>query len=67
MRESGHFLMPRYDSDVHREWINTLSDMSLNEWETSLVENLQQMVTVGLPISSRQEEVLEKLYIEKTS
>jgi hypothetical protein len=62
--------MPQRNSNkVLREWVTRINDegRGLTHWEEhEFMPSVTERVEVGLPISERQEEILENIYAEKT-
>ena len=56
------------DIKVIRHWIETIINegRNLTVWETNFVESLSDQVEMKGYISDRQEEILERIYSEKT-
>lgn len=56
--------------DVYKSWIETLSNEAsddLSVWETNFLESLSGRLEKEMNLTERQAEVLEKIYVEKTS
>lgn len=55
--------------EVLLHWVSELDKVwsTLNDWETHFVAGLSFRIKNGEKISQRQQEVLEKIYAEKTS
>ena len=56
-------------SDIHKYWVSTILDEAsdlLNSWETTFIESIDERLSMKLPLTQRQEEILEKIYAEKT-
>ena len=58
----------RQPLDVIKYWISTVNDegRGLTEWELDFMDSLTEQMEDSTFISERQEEVLERLYSEKT-
>ena len=56
--------------EVLQQWIDTIQDEAsdkLSNWEINFMENISSRVASKWPLTQRQEEILEKIYSEKTS
>lgn len=52
-----------------RHYIETVLDEAsddLNDWETKFIENVDRITQIGGSLSKKQEEILERIYAEKT-
>lgn len=55
--------------EVYINWIETILDEAsdeLNEWESNFVNDISIKVLNGGTLTQRQEEILERIYAEKT-
>ena len=56
--------------EVLSDWIETIETEAsdeLNEWESKFVESVSSQLNRYGKLSQRQEEILERIYAEKTS
>lgn len=56
-------------NEVHRAWINAIIDEaqdSLSTWEMGFITSITTIVEKGWGLSQKQEEILERIYAEKT-
>jgi hypothetical protein len=56
--------------EVLKSWVDAIHDEaadSLNEWEMEFIESVSSILASGRQLSQRQEQVLERIYAEKTS
>lgn len=55
--------------EVLLHWVSELDKVwhTLNDWETHFVGGLSFKIARGEPISQKQQEVLERIYADKTS
>lgn len=55
-------------SEIIEDWINTvqLSGRDLSKWEQDFMESIQDQFERKKWISDKQEEILERIYSEKT-
>jgi hypothetical protein len=56
------------DADVIRSWIESIQDngRGLSKWEQDFVESVAEQMERSNSVSDRQEEILERIYAEKT-
>lgn len=54
---------------VIEEWIQAINEFSwrLSKWETDFMESITEQFETKRWISDKQEEILERIYAEKTS
>src|SRR5262245_6021800 len=60
---------PKYDHEVHRDWVQKIQSegRDLTEWEENFVQDLAERFTFGRKlVSKKQEDILERIYVEKT-
>ena len=58
------------DLQVIKSWIDAIleeSEEKLTDWERDFVTSVQARNNLGLDLTQRQEEILERIYSEKTS
>ena len=56
--------------EILQSWLDAIIDEAsdkLSNWETGFIENISDRVAHKWPLTQRQEEILEKIYSEKTS
>ena len=55
--------------EVIKYWIDTINTEAkeLSKWEENFMESVTEQFELWKSISNRQEEILERLYTEKTS
>lgn len=53
--------------DIIKQWIDDVNTLgkNLTEWELGFMETVTDRVERLLPISEKQEEILERIYTEK--
>lgn len=58
-----------HTAEVIRHWIDTISTegRGLSKWEGDFVESVAEQFEERGSISDRQEEILERIYAEKTA
>jgi hypothetical protein len=56
------------DAKVIEDWINIINEegKNLSKWELDFMESISDQFSVKNWISDRQEEILERIYSEKT-
>lgn len=57
-------------NEVLKNWVDTILEEAsdnLNDWETKFIDDMQLRINNKWSLSQRQEEILEKIYAEKTS
>ncbi len=57
------------DRKILQHWIEVILDESsdeLNDWESSFIDNIQVKLSYG-PLTEKQEDKLEDLYVKHTS
>jgi hypothetical protein len=55
--------------EIWQYWIDTIIDEAsdnLTAWDLNFVSNMETYLTNGRPLTQRQEEILERIYAEKT-
>jgi len=57
-----------YKAETIREWLDAIRDDSdgLTKWEQEFVDSVAKQFETRGSISDRQEEILERIYAEKT-
>jgi uncharacterized membrane-anchored protein len=60
--------MPRQSKDVLQQWINDTNrdGKQLTDWELHFMESITEQFSETGRLSERQEEILERIYAEKT-
>lgn len=56
--------------DVLKHWVEVIKDEAqdkLTSWETDFVDSVENQLYSGRQLSQKQEEILERIYAEKTS
>ena len=58
----------KYQPEVIKDWIDIILSRGVNltKWELSFVESVSEQFDRRGSISERQEEILERIYAEKT-
>ncbi len=53
--------------EVLQSWLDAIADDSeLDAWEQGFVENIKEQLTARGTLTRRQQEILERIYAEKT-
>lgn len=58
------------DEETLRHWIKTIKDEAsdkLTSWEIDFIDSVESAINLVGKLSPRQEEILERIYAEKTS
>jgi len=59
------------DADKYRSWIERIEEEGqrhgLTKWEADFIESLQEQLDEKDFLSKRQAEILEKIYVDRTS
>ena len=57
-----------YPKQVFQEWVDKIQEQGrgLTKWEEDFVESIADRLSSGQSLSERQEEILERIYAEKT-
>ena len=55
--------------EVIEHWINTINEegRNLSKWELSFMESITDQFSRSNTVSDKQEEILERIYADKTS
>ena len=60
--------MKRHSPEVYQDWVDRiLIEAKLTQWEQDFVDNINKLLTLELQLSSKQAEILERIYAEKTN
>lgn len=56
------------DSKIYQDWIKAIMDeATLNSWETDFIASISNRLDNGRTLTQAQEEVLDRIYTEKTN
>lgn len=58
------------DPEILRSWVDAIMEEAsdkLSSWEIDFVESIDRQLRGGRVLSQKQEEILERIYAEKTS
>jgi uncharacterized protein YmfQ (DUF2313 family) len=58
------------DSETLKYWLDSIETEAsdkLTDWENSFIESIWSRIKAGYTLSQKQEEILERIYAEKTS
>lgn len=60
--------MPKYTLEDWEHWVDIIQckGRGLTKWEEDFIESLAEQIQVRASISEKQEEILERIYAEKT-
>lgn len=64
----GKIWQPR-DPEILKTWHQTILDEAsddLTDWESNFIESIGNSLSRGWTLSERQEQILERIYAEKT-
>ncbi len=56
--------------EVHQHWLKSIlhnSTKELSEWEDNFVSSIEERLGRGTTLTAKQEEILERIYAEKTA
>lgn len=58
------------DKETIQRWIDAIQDEAsdkLTPWETDFIDSIATQVSLGRTLTQKQEEIVERIYAEKTS
>lgn len=54
---------------VYKDWVKTILEEAsdtLSDWESNFIDSIETQLTRGYTLSEKQDEILDKIYAEKT-